>query len=405
VNIVGPEQQATTLPAPIEVTEVTGDMVALRRHLHAQPELGFEEHATSDLLAALLHKWGYSVTRGIGRTGLVGSLSSGRGSRRIGFRAEMDALPIHEATGLVHSSRRPGLMHACGHDGHTATVMTAARVLANRRDFDGTVRVILQPAEEGLGGAQAMLDDGLFERLPCDRLYAFHNTPGAPAGQFGIRDGPANASQDWASITIRGRGGHGARPHLCIDPIVVASHLVIALQTLVSRETHPDEMAIISVGALHAGEAPNVIAETATLQLSVRSRSEAVRARLRERIVGMTNAVAGVHRATAEVNYRSLHPVTVNDPAAAAMLREIVLELWGEAALIADWPASSASDDMALLLQQVPGCYFNVGNGIGSGPGEGGCPVHSPQYDFNDGILPSTATVLVQLARRFLTAG
>jgi hippurate hydrolase len=402
---VGLEQQAAALSTPSEVSEIQDEMITLRRQLHSQPELGFQEHATSDLVAERLRQWGYSVTRGIGRTGVVGSLTGATGGLRIGLRADMDALPIQEATGAPHASCRTGVMHACGHDGHTATVLTAARVLAGRPDFKGTVHVIFQPAEEGLGGAQAMLDEGLFERFPCDRLYGFHNTPGAPAGRFGIRDGAANASQDWATVTVRGRGGHGARPHLSVDPVVAASHLVIALQTLVSRETHPDEMAIISIGAFHAGDAPNVIAEAATLRLSVRSRSEAVRARLRERITEMSQAVAAVHRASAEVDYRSLHPVTVNDPAAASMLREVIRELWGESAIIANWPPSPASDDMALLLQRVPGCYFNVGNGIGDRPGEGGCPVHSPRYDFNDAILPSTAAVLAALVRRFLASG
>lgn len=396
------DHDTPVLPALPEVRRIQRPMTALRRWLHAHPELGFEERTTSDLVARLLTKWGFTVARGVGRTGVVGSLSVGGGPRRIGLRADMDALPITECTDLPYASRRIGVMHACGHDGHTATVLAAARVLAATRGFSGTLHVILQPAEEGLGGAQAMLDDGLFERFPCDRLYGFHNTPGLEAGRFGVRDGAANASQDTALITLKGRGGHGARPHLAIDPVVAAAHLVLALQTLVSRETHPDEMAIVTVGSLHAGEVPNVIGETAELRLSVRSRNEAVRATLRERIAAVARDQAAVHRAEARVEYQSLHPVTMNDPVAADLVRHVVLEFGGPAALVSNWPASTASDDMGLLLQRVPGCYFNAGNGLGVAPGKGGCPVHHPRYDFNDRILPMTASVFVQLVRRYL---
>jgi hippurate hydrolase len=382
-----------------EVRRIGRPMIALRRWLHAHPELGFQEKSTGDLVATLLAKWGFSVTRGVGRTGIVGSLRLGRGRRSVGLRADMDALPILERTELPYSSRRPGVMHACGHDGHTATLLAAARVLATSRGFSGALHVIFQPAEECLGGAQAMLDDGLFERFPCDRLYGFHNTPGLEAGRFGVRDGAANASQDSAVITIKGRGGHGARPHLAVDPIVAAAQLVIALQTLVSRETHPDDMAVVTVGSVHAGEAANVIADTAELRLSIRSRNEAVRHRLRERIEAVARSQAAVHRAEAVVEYRAIHPVTVNHPDAAARVREVVVGLGGIAALVADWPPSTASDDMGLLLQRVPGCYFNVGNGSGDIPGEGGCPVHHPRYDFNDRILATTASVFVNIVR------
>jgi hippurate hydrolase len=395
---------APLLNALEPVRAIAHEMIALRRELHAHPELGFEERVTSERVARLLRDWGYDVTCSIGRTGVVGTLRAGSGKLRLGLRADMDALPITEQSGLPHASRRPGLMHACGHDGHTATLLAAARVLAETRGYSGTLTLIFQPAEEGLGGAQAMLEDGLFERFPCDRLYGFHNTPGVPVGRIGVREGAANASQDQVAITLRGRGGHGARPHLTVDPIVVASHLVIALQTLVSRETHPDEMAILSVGALHAGDAPNVIAETATMRLSVRSRSGAVRARLRERIIEMTHAQAAVHRASATVEYVDMHPVTINDRAATAMLRDEVIALWGDAALMANWPPSTASDDMAVLLQRVPGCYFNVGNGVGDAIGMGGCPVHNARYDFNDDILPSTASLLVRLVRGYLVS-
>lgn len=379
-------------------------MIALRRRIHAHPELGFEEQATSELVAGRLEAWGYRVARGVGRTGVVGSLSVGTGRRRMGLRADMDALPITERSGVPHSSQRPGVMHACGHDGHIATMLAAACVLAASRGFSGTLNVIFQPAEEGLGGAQAMLDDGLFERFPCDRLYGFHNTPGVPAGRLGIRAGVVYCSQDIAQIRVTGRGGHGGKPHLAVDPIVAASHLVLALQTIVSREVRPDDLAIISVGAFHAGDAPNVIPETAELRLSVRARSEVVRAQLQRRITELAQAQGAVHGASVEVEYRACHPVTINDEAATALLRQVACELAGEDALLPDWPTGTASDDMGLLMQHVPGCYFNVGNGIGQGVGEGGCPVHHPGYDFNDHILPSTASLLVRLAQRYLVA-
>ena len=390
------------MPVLDEVRQVEGEMVALRRQIHANPELGFEEHLTSELVASRLEAWGCQVTRGVGRTGVVGTLKVGTGPRRLGLRADMDALPITEMSGLPHASRKPGLMLACGHDGHTATLLAAARVLALTRAFSGTVNFIFQPAEEGLGGAQAMLDDGLFERFPCDRLFAFHNSPGAPAGHFGIRAGVVYSSSDTVIITVRGRGGHGAKPHLAVDPIVAASHLVIALQTIVSREVHPNELAIVTVGAFHAGQAPNVIPASAELRLTVRARSEAVRAQLRNRITAIAHAQAAVHGATAEVDYQWRYPVTVNDAVAADFVREVARELAGDARLIAEWPPGTASDDMGLLLQRVPGCYFNVGNGTDESPGEGGCPVHNAGYDFNDRILPGTASLFVRLAQRYL---
>lgn len=383
-----------------EVRAVQGEMIALRRWLHAHPELGFEEHATAATVAERLERWGYIVARGVGRTGVVGTLVAGRGTRRIGLRADMDALPIVERTGLPHASQRRGVMHACGHDGHTATLLAAAQVLAATRGFSGTLHVIFQPAEETLGGAQAMLDDGLFERFPCDRLFGFHNTPGMPAGALGIRGGVVYCSQDLVDIRIVGRGGHGGKPHLAVDPVVAGAHVVLALQTIVSREVLPGELAIVGVGAFHAGTAPNVIPEAAALRLSVRARSEAVRALLRQRIEAVALAQAAVHGARAEIELRPCHPVTVNDEAATALLRAVAIEHAGADALRPDWPAGTASDDMGLLLQRVPGCYFNVGNGLGEAAG--GCPVHHPGYDFNDGILPSTASLLVRLVRHYL---
>ena len=396
---------ALTDPAAADVAAQVGaiapEMIALRQRIHAHPELGFEEHQTSELVASSLERWGYQVHRGVGRTGVVATLRCGTSERRLGLRADMDALPITELTGLPYASQRPGLMHACGHDGHTATLLAAARVLGLTRAFDGTLTLIFQPAEEGLGGAQAMLDDGLFERFPCDALYAFHNSPGAPAGMFGFRAGVVYSSSDTAIIKIHGRGGHGAKPHLAVDPILAASHLVLALQSIVSREVNPNDLAIVTVGAFHAGEAPNVIPASAELRLTIRARSEAVRAQLRDRITAMAETQAAVHGARAEVDYRWRYPVTVNDAAATAFARDAALALVGEGGVLPEWPPGLASDDFGLMLQRVPGCYFNVGNGVGEGPGEGGCSVHNAGYDFNDRILPSTASFFVHLVQRW----
>ena len=384
-----------TLPA---VEETAAEMVALRRQLHAWPELGFQETVTSELVAQRLAAWGYSVHRGIAGTGVVATLRAGKGPRRLGLRADMDALPIDETPGRAWASRVPGRMHACGHDGHTATLLAAARVLGLTRAFDGKLNLIFQPAEEGLGGAGRMIEEGLFERFPCDAIYAFHNLPGYPVGRLGVREGVLYNASDTAIVTVHGRGGHGAMPHRAVDPVLAASHIVIALQTLVSREVDPNEFAVVSVGAFHAGDAPNVIPARAELRLTVRSRSAAVRLQLRERITALVQAQALVHGARAEVDYRWRYPPVVNDAAAAAFARGVALSWAGPGALIDELPVQHASDDFALMLERVPGCYLVVGNG----DGEGSCIAHDPGYDFNDGLLPGMASYWVELARRFL---
>ncbi len=397
---------AHAMPTPVldEVRAIEVEMVALRRQIHANPELGFQEHQTSALVARQLEGWGYTVHRGIGGTGVVATLRCGSGTKCLGLRADMDALPITELTGLPYASKTAGLMHACGHDGHTATLLAAARVLGLTRAFDGTLNLIFQPAEEGLGGAQAMLDDGLFERFPCAALFAFHNAPGFAAGQLGFRSGVVYTSSDTAIITVHGRGGHGAMHHRAVDPIVAGAHLVLALQSLVSREVDPNELSILTVGAFHAGDAPNVIPASAELRLTIRARSAAVREQLRARITAMAQAQAAVHGASAEVDYRWRYPPTVNAVAETNFAREVALKWAGEAALIQDMAPGVASDDFGLMLARVPGCYFTVGNGVGQAVGEGGCSVHNAGYDFNDRILPGTASYFVQLARAFLSA-
>lgn len=377
-------------------------MVGLRRQIHANPELGYEEFHTSELVAERLARWGYTVHRGIGGTGVVGTLKVGDGTKRLGLRADMDALPMTETTGLAWASRKPGAMHACGHDGHTATLLAAAQLLAVTKSFNGTLNLIFQPAEEGLMGAKKMVEEGLFDRFPCDAVYAYHNEPGFPAGQFGFLPGVIYSSSDTAVITIEGKGGHGAMPHTTVDPIMVAAHLILALQTLVSREVDPNDMAVVTVGAMSAGKAPNVIPTSAELKLSIRARKPEVRAFLRDRIIAMAQGQAAVHGATATVDYQWKMPPCVNDEAATEFALQVARRSMGDKALIPDMAPLQASDDFAFMLNAVPGSYFIVGNGNGK-PGSGpGCMVHNTGYDFNDEILPSTASYWVSLAQAYL---
>ena len=398
LNKIHAEIHPPVLP---EVAAIAPDMLALRHDLHAHPELAYEEHRTGDIVAAKLAAWGYEVHRGLGDTGVVGTLRCGDhvNGKRLGLRADMDALPIRETTGLPYASQHDGKMHACGHDGHTATLLAAAKVIAESQDqLNGTINLIFQPAEEGHGGAQKMVDQGLFELFPCDALYAFHNEPGYPAGQFGFRSGVMYSSSDTAIITIHGKGGHGAMPHVAVDPIVVASHLVLALQTIRSREIDPNDMAVVSIGAIHAGDAPNVIPETCELRITIRARDPGVRELLRERITAMAHAQAAVHRATAEVEYKWRYPPVMNDVAATDFAVNVAREFLGEEWLIPNLQPLQASDDFAIMLNAVPGNYFIVGNGMG----EGGCMVHNAGYDFNDNLLPVTASYWVKLAQAYL---
>ncbi|NLP60794.1 M20 aminoacylase family protein [Paraburkholderia sacchari] len=389
-----------TMAIPPAIAEIEAEMIALRHAIHAHPELGFEEFVTSDLVAERLAEWGYEVHRGLGGTGVVGTLKVGTGKQRLGLRADMDALPIQENTGLDYESRVPGKMHACGHDGHTAMLLAAARHLAQSRSFDGTLHVIFQPAEEGLGGAKRMLDEGLFERFPCDAVFAMHNMPGFPTGKLGFRPGPFMASSDTVIIDIDGRGGHGAVPHKAIDPVVVCANVVLALQTIVSRNVPPLDMAIVTVGAIHAGEAPNVIPQTAQMRLSVRALRPEVRDLLEERITTLVHAQASAYGATARIDYQRRYPVLVNDAAMTAFAQDVARDWLGEDGLIDDLPPLTGSEDFSFLLEQCAGSYLIIGNG----DGEGGCMVHNPGYDFNDDCLATGATYWVKLAERFLRA-
>jgi hippurate hydrolase len=376
------------------------EFIDLRHDLHCEPELAFAEHRTAALVAARLESWGYAVERQVGGTGVVGRLTRGDGSRRLGLRADMDALPITEASGAAWTSRRPGVMHACGHDGHIAMLLAAARRLAEEGRFSGTLHVIFQPAEEGGGGALRMIEDGLFERFPCDAVFAMHNMPGIPQGHLMFRDGPAMASSDYASITLKGVGGHGAMPHKATDPIVAAASIVMALQTIVARNVDPQQMAVVTVGALHAGQANNVIPATATLELSVRALDREVRATLERRIKALVAAQAESFGLEAEIDWRVGYAVLVNTAEQTAFARAVGLELRGASRVTLQGPAQSGSEDFAFMLERVPGSYVLIGNG--DGETAGACMVHNPGYDFNDDNIAVGAAYWTLLAERFL---
>ena len=377
-----------------------GEFVALRRDIHRHPELAFDEHRTAALVAAKLEDWGYAVTRGLGGTGVVGTLVRGQGPRRLGLRADMDALPITEATGKPWASERPGLMHACGHDGHTAMLLAAARRLAEDGGFEGTLHLIFQPAEEGGGGALRMMADGLFERFPCDAVFAMHNMPGVPQGHLVLREGAAMASSDYATITLTGIGGHGALPQHAADPVVAAASLVMALQTVVSRNVDPLQAAVVTVGALHAGQANNVIPATATLELSVRALDRGVRTLLEQRIRALAEAQAASFGVRAEVAWRPGYAVLVNSAAETAFAREVALEVVGAERVVPQGPPLTGSEDFAFMLERVPGSYLLVGNG----DGPGSCMVHNPGFDFNDDNIAVGSAFWVRLAQRYLVA-
>ncbi|EHL23749.1 amidohydrolase [Acidovorax sp. NO-1] len=377
--------------------------VALRRDLHRHPELGFQEVRTSALVAEKLAEWGYEVTRGLGGTGVVGQLRRGTGERRLGLRADMDALPITEATGLPHASCHHGLMHACGHDGHTAMLLAAAHHLARHGQFSGTLNLIFQPAEEGLGGARKMMDDGLFTRFPCDAVFAMHNMPGHPPGHLLFRTGAFMASSENITITLHGVGGHGAMPHHAADPVVAGSAIVLGLQSIVARNVPPLQMAVITVGAFQAGDANNVIPQTATLKLSVRSLDRSVRELLNRRIRELVEAQAQSYGVRAEVDFRGGYPVLVNTPLETEFARQVGRELVGDAKVTEQAEPLTGSEDFAFMLEDVPGSYLLIGNGDDATGGHGACMVHNPNYDFEDRNIAVGSAYWVKLAERFLT--
>lgn len=374
------------------------EFVTLRRDIHAHPELGLKEFRTSGLIASRLEAWGYEVTRGLAGTGLVGQLRRGDGRRRLGLRADMDALPIHETNSFSHVSRHDGVMHACGHDGHTAMLLAAAQHIAQEMHFSGTLNLIFQPAEEHPGGARLMIEEGLFERFPCDAIFAMHNMPGVETGHLVFCEGPAMASSDDVTVTLTGTGGHGAQPHKANDTVVAASAIVLALQTIVSRNIDPLKTAVVTVGAFNAGRANNVIPASATLALSVRTLDRDVRDLLEQRIRALVTAQAESFGVKADIRYLRDYPVLVNTAAETQFARRVGVELLGPERVISQGQPNTGSEDFAFMLEHCPGSYLLIGNG----DGEGGCMVHNPGYDFNDDALPVGAAYWALLVKRFL---
>ena len=383
------------------ITTQASSIAALRRDLHAHPELCFEEKRTADLVAAKLTEWGIPIHRGLGTTGVVGILKNGTSERAIGLRADMDALPMQEFNTFAHASRHAGKMHACGHDGHTAMLLAAAQHLARHRHFDGTVYLIFQPAEEGGGGAREMIRDGLFEKFPMEAVFGMHNWPGAPTGTFAVSPGPVMASSNEFKITIRGKGGHAALPHTGIDPVPIACQMVQAFQTIVTRNKKPIDAAVISVTMIHAGEATNVIPDSCELQGTVRTFTLPVLDLVESRMRQIAEHLCAAHDATCEFEFERNYPPTINAAAEANFAREVMAGIVGAENVRTQEPTMGA-EDFAYMLQAKPGAYCFIGNGDGAHReivhGGGPCMLHNPSYDFNDDLIPLGASYWVRLA-------
>jgi hippurate hydrolase len=396
-NEGAPMTDPTTTAATLEqVRGYYADLTAIRRDIHAHPELGLETHRTADIVARLLQSWGIEVHRMVNGAGVVGVLRSGNGPRSIGLRADMDALPINEQTAAAYKSRSPNVMHACGHDGHTTMLLGAARYLAETRRFNGTVNFIFQPGEEGAGGALAMLEEGLLEKFPSDELYGMHNHPGMAVGRFGITPGTAMAGGGFFDITVKGCGAHGARPEASIDPVIACCHIATALQTVVARNLPPAATAVLSITRISGGEAYNVIPEHAsmggTMRAMKRETLEAIDTAMKRVVTGVAEGFG----AQAEVDFRLLFPPLVNAAEPTQVFADAAAELVGEANVDRNKPPVSASEDFAFMLERVPGAYINLGNG------ETSAPVHNDRYDFNDDATPYGASIFATLVERRL---
>lgn len=381
------------------------DFIQLRHDIHEHPELAFNETRTSDKVAQLLQEWGYQVERGIGGTGLVAQLKLGNSTKSIGIRADMDALPIHEESGVGYSSTHEGKMHACGHDGHTTILLAAAKALATRKSFNGTVNLIFQPAEEfgrPNSGAARMIADGLFDKFPCDAVFGMHNMPGYPQGQLHFHDGWMMASSDVVTITVKGVGGHGAKPHNTKDPIVAASSIVMALQTIVARNVNPLDSAVVTVGMFHAGVANNVIPEQAELKLTVRCFKPEIRQLLKERIVAVAKAQAESFNVVAEIDYQFGYAPVFNTSKETQFARQVARLVVAEEEIVDQTEPLAGSEDFSFMLEKCPGCYLFIGNGLKESDAASGYDLHNPHYDFNDKNIAIGATYWVTLAEQFL---
>lgn len=374
------------------------ELTAIRHDIHAHPEIGMNEHRTADLVARKLEEWGIEVHRGVGVTGVVGVLRNGNGQASVGLRADMDALPILEATGLPYASQTPGLMHACGHDGHTTMLLGAAKLLAETRAFNGTVNFIFQPGEEGAGGALAMLNDGLFQRFPCDAIFGMHNRPGLPVGKFVIGQGARYAGAAFFDIDITGKGAHGARPEEGIDPAIVMFHLGAALQSIVSRNVSARDVAVLSITRAHTGEAYNVVPETATMGGTVRTMKPEVMALMEANMRRLATTIAAGFGASATVSFREISSPLINDRAEAIAYGDAATEVVGAENVERDAPPVMASEDFAYMMERVPGGHIGIGNGASAG-------VHNHRYDFNDAIIPYGAALYAAIVEKKLPMG
>jgi len=374
------------------------ELTSIRHDIHAHPELGLETHRTAEVVAHLLQSWGLEVHRLVDGAGVVGVLRCGNGPRSIGLRADMDALPIHERSGVAYQSGKAGIMHACGHDGHTTMLLGAAQYLAATRQFNGTVNFIFQPGEEGMGGALAMLADGLLERFPSDELYGLHNRPGMPVGHFSITPGTAMAGGAFFDITVKGRGAHGAWPEAAIDPVIACCQIGTALQTVIARNLSPSDMGVLSVTKIHGGDAYNVIPEQARMGGTVRAMKRKTLDLIEAGLKRVATGVAQGLGAEAEVDYRLIFAPLVNAAGPTRTISDTAAELVGEANVDPNKTPASASEDFAFMLEKVPGAYINIGNG------ETSAPVHNDRYDFNDAAIPFGAALFARLVERSLLA-
>jgi amidohydrolase len=386
------------MPALDHIVGFHDELTEIRHNLHANPELGLEEHHTADLVARKLAEWGIEVHRGIGGTGVVGVLRSGNGEQAVGLRADMDALAMQEANEIAHRSTNAGRMHACGHDGHTTMLLGAARYLAETRNFNGTVNFIFQPGEEGAGGALAMLKDGLFERFPCNAIYAIHNRPGMPVGKFAIAPGAQMAGGAFFDILVRGKGAHGARPEESIDPVLAACHITTALQSIVARNVRPADTAVLSVTKVVGGDAYNVIPQTATISGTARTFRPETMKLLEANMKRVAEGVAAGFGAVADVDFRTIFAPLVNDPAETAIFADAAADLVGEENVDRNKPPGMGSEDFSFMMERVPGAYINLGNGDSAA-------LHNQHYDFDDATTPYGAALFARLVERKLARG
>lgn len=388
------------------IIEFHTELRQIRRDIHAHPELCYEERRTADVIAAKLTEWGIPVLRGLGLTGVVGILKNGESKRAIGLRADMDALPVQEINTFAHASRHEGKMHACGHDGHVAMLLGAAQYLARHRNFDGTVYLIFQPAEEGGGGARRMMDEGLFEQCPMDAVFGMHNWPGIPVGSFGVTSGPMMASSNEFEVVVRGKGAHAAQPHKGIDPIMAAIQIAQGWQTILTRNKNPLDAAVLSITQIQAGSATNVIPDEATIIGTVRTFSTEVLDLVEQRMKSIAEHTAAAFDASVEFDFKRNYPPLVNHARETSFAVEVMRAVVGPERVDANVEPTMGAEDFAFMLQEKPGCYVFIGNGEGAhrdaGHGLGPCNLHNPSYDFNDELLPIGATYWVRLAEAYL---